>query len=210
MSGRRILPKLDQSRLLTASRWLVLFAFAGVSPDVFAHVPVAAQAGGFLSGLLHPVLGPDHLLAMVAVGLWGAILGRPLMLLLPLVFPMLMLSGAALALVGVSLPGAEYGIALSVLALGVAVASAWRPAAALALSLVAVFGAFHGYAHGTELPASADPVAYAAGFIIATGLLHGAGILLGLLWNRGGGRVLVRLGGAAIGAIGTWFLLMPA
>lgn len=179
---------------------------ASVSPLAWAHQAEGASAGGFLSGLLHPLVGADHLLAMLAVGMWGAILGRPLLFALPVVFPLLMLAGAGLGILGVALPRVEWGIAISVVALGLAIALAWRAPIALALALVGIFGVFHGHAHGTELPTSADPAAYAAGFILATGLLHLAGVAIGTLWNRTAGRSVVRSSGALIGAAGIWFL----
>lgn len=173
----------------------------------FAHVEVAAGGSGFIAGLLHPVLGPDHLLAMVAVGLWGAVLGRPLLVALPIVFPLLMLAGAALALAGVEIPRVEAGIAVSVVALGAAILFAWRAPTAVALALVGLFGLCHGHAHGTELPDSAAPAAYAAGFLLATGVLHLAGVALGLLWTQATGRRVLRATGALVSAAGVWFLL---
>lgn len=172
----------------------------------WAHVEQAGGGSGFVAGLLHPVLGPDHLLAMVAVGMWGAVLGRPLVLALPVAFPLLMLIGAALALLGIEVPAVETGIALSVLVLGLAIAFAWRAPLVVAVAVVGAFGVFHGHAHGTELPQSATPAAYAAGFLLSTGALHLAGIAIGLLWPNRTGRRIVQAGGAAIAAAGIWFL----
>ncbi|TFZ01306.1 HupE/UreJ family protein [Ramlibacter rhizophilus] len=193
----------------TSRSVLAALLLLAASAPLQAHELAAGSAGGFLAGLSHPVLGPDHLLAMVAVGLWGAVLGRPLVFALPVVFPGLMLLGAALGMAGVPLPQVERGIALSVLALGLAIAAAWRAPMAAALALVAIFGVFHGHAHGMELPGSADPVAYACGFLLATGGLHLAGILVGSLWHRRSGAWLVRGAGAAIGVAGAAFLLLP-
>jgi urease accessory protein len=164
------------------------------------------MAGGFLSGLKHPVSGLDHLLAMFAVGLWGAYLGRPLVVALPVIFPAVMVLGGLLGIAGVPIPPVEVGIALSVFLLGAAIAAAYRAPVWLACALVGVFGLFHGYAHGQELPTAADPVAYGLGFVLATGALHGAGILVGLLNARPGGRTLTRLIGGAIAVAGLWFL----
>lgn len=191
-------------------RLAAALSLAALCPSAWAHVSDGAGAGGFVSGLLHPVLGADHLLAMLAVGMWGAILGPPLLFALPVVFPMLMLAGAALGILGIALPVVEWGIALSVVALGLAIALAWRAPAVVALAVVGVFGIFHGHAHGTELPSSVDPAAYAAGFILATGLLHLAGIAIGTLWSRTGGRPVVRGSGALIGAAGVWFLVVAS
>ncbi|WP_236589777.1 HupE/UreJ family protein [Ramlibacter aurantiacus] len=167
----------------------------------FAHV---AQAGerGLVSGLLHPVQGLDHLLAMVAVGIWGAFLGAPLIWALPVVFPLLMVVGALLGMAGVPLPSVEAGIALSVALLGLAIVAAWRAPTAAALALVAAFGVLHGHAHGTELPEAASPAAYAAGFVIATGLLHLLGIALGQIERLPRGRAVLRGAGATMALAG--------
>ena len=163
-------------------------------------------AGGFQSGFLHPLSGFDHLLAMVSVGLWGAFLGRPLIVLLPVIFPAVMAIGGALGIAGVRLPPVEIGIALSVLVLGAMIAGAVRAPVWLACTIVAVFAVFHGYAHGKELPSAADPVGYSVGFVLCTGLLHVAGIGVGLLNDRPGGVVVTRGMGALIAATGVWFL----
>lgn len=194
--------KIERSILLAACvAGCLLLASAG---PAWAHDETGV-AGGFLSGVRHPVLGFDHLLAMVAVGLWGARLGRPLMINLPLLFPAIMVVGGLLGLLEVPLPSVELGIALSVVLLGTAVAAAYRPPAWVAYALVGVFGLFHGYAHGQELPAAASPAAYGLGFVTATGLLHGVGIALGLLRGRFGERV-TRTIGAAIALAGLYFL----
>lgn len=189
-------------------RTAAFFAFSAVSLTATA---VAAHdgtglAGGFISGFLHPLGGPDHMLAMVAVGLWGAILGRPLLLVLPVVFPLMMAAGGVLGILGVPIPPVEFGIALSVLVLGGAIALGWRARVWVAVLLVAGFAVFHGYAHGNELPSAADPVGYSVGFVFATGLLHLVGIGLGVLAERFGGLRLVRVLGGLIAAAGVWFL----
>lgn len=163
-------------------------------------------AGGFRAGFAHPLTGVDHLLAMVSVGLWGAFLGRPLVHLLPVVFPGMMVAGAMVGMYGLALPSIEGGIALSVLALGLCIACAWKAPAWAAVAIVAFFALFHGYAHGRELPAAADPVGYSTGFVLATGLLHVAGIALGLLHARPAGVVATRCLGGLIGAAGLYFL----
>ena len=166
--------------------------------------------GGFLAGFMHPVSGVDHLLAMVAVGIWGATLGRPLLLTLPIVFPMLMVVGGVLGIANVPLPYVEPGIAMSVVILGLAIAAAWRAPVAVAVAIVAVFGIFHGFAHGKELPEAAAPAAYAAGFVICTGLLHLVGIALGAIKTLPRGTQLLRASGALIAAAGVWILVgMP-
>jgi urease accessory protein len=163
--------------------------------------------GGFTSGFLHPLLGWDHVIAMVAVGLWGSFLGMPALWLLPVVFPLVMAFGGALGVMGVPLPAVEVGIALSAIALGSVVAAALRPPLWVAALLVGVFAIFHGHAHGTELPQAASPVAYSLGFVIATGLLHLGGIGIGLVTHWPAGRWAVRAVGAGIALAGLAFLL---
>ncbi len=173
--------------------------------------PAAAHSGegltgGFAGGFMHPLLGPDHIAAMLAVGLWGAFLGLPAIWILPIVFPLVMALGAILGIVGVPLPGIEIGIAVSALVLGSMVALAAKPHLAIAAILVGAFAIFHGHAHGTELPDGANALAYALGFVIATGLLHLAGIGFGLLTQYPGGRLAVRAAGGAIAIAGLVFL----
>lgn len=164
------------------------------------------SADGFSSGFLHPFLGLDHVVAMVAVGLWGAVLGAPALWLLPVVFPMVMAFGGALGVAGTLLPAVEVGIALSGMVLGLLVAFAVKAPLWVAAVIVGVFAIFHGHAHGTELPAAADPVAYAVGFVIATGILHLAGIAIGHLWSRPWGAWAVRGTGVVVAAAGAVFL----
>jgi urease accessory protein len=157
-------------------------------------------------GFTHPIFGFDHVVAMVAVGLWGAFLGQPAIWLLPVVFPLMMAFGGLAGVLGVPLPGVEMGIALSAVALGAMVALALRPPLWVAAMLVGAFAIFHGYAHGAELPESANPLAYGVGFVIATGLLHLSGIALGLLSRWPAGLQAVRIGGGAIACVGLYFL----
>ena len=163
-------------------------------------------AGGFVSGFEHPFTGPDHLLAMVSVGLWGAFLGRPLIYALPVIFPAVMVGGAVMGMLGVPLPRVEIGIALSVLVLGGCIALSLKAPVWAASLIVAAFAVFHGDAHGRELPSAADPIGYSVGFVFATGVLHVLGILIGFLNNRPGGVVATRSMGAVICGMGIWFL----
>jgi urease accessory protein len=169
--------------------------------------PQAGSAAGFLAGLQHPVSGLDHVVAMIAVGLWGAQLGAPAVWLLPVAFPMAMALGGFLGLVGVPLPGVELGIAASAVALGAMVALELRPPLWIAAGMVGVFAVFHGHAHGTELPAGASGLLYSAGFVVATGLLHAVGIALGLAHRWHAGRTALRVAGGAIAAAGVAFLV---
>jgi urease accessory protein len=163
-------------------------------------------AGGFLTGFEHPLFGLDHVVAMVAVGLWGAFLGAPALWLLPIVFPLVMAFGGAAGVAGIAVPYVETGIGASAVVLGLMVALALRPPLWVAAVLVGGFAIFHGHAHGTELPAAVDAVAYSVGFVVATGLLHLSGIALGLLARWRPGRLAVRAGGAAIALAGVSFL----
>lgn len=170
----------------------------------FAHT--GSGTGGFVGGFLHPVFGPDHVVAMVAVGLWGAFLGPPAIWLLPIVFPLVMAGGGVMGILGVPLPGVEIGIAISAIVLGLMVALAARPPLWVAAVLVGAFAIFHGHAHGAELPPGTDAVAFSVGFVVATGLLHLTGIAFGLLARWPAGRLTVRAAGGAIALAGLAFL----
>lgn len=180
--------------------------FMTLSSPAFAHAE-HGYGGGFASGFFHPILGWDHVAAMVAVGLWGAILGRPAIWILPVVFPIAMAFAAALGTMGVPLPFVETGIAASALALGLMILLGARPPLWAAAVLVGVFALFHGHAHGTELPRTANPFAYALGFVISTGLLHATGIVFGLLITLPWGKWAIRGGGALISLAGFGFLV---
>ena len=162
--------------------------------------------GGFVAGFMHPLSGFDHLLAMVSVGLWGAFLGRPLIYVLPVVFPLMMVAGAILGMFVPGTPPVEVVVALSVLVLGGCIALSVKAPVWAASLVVAVFAVFHGYAHGRELPSAADPVSYSLGFVLVTGLLHVSGICFGALNHRPHGVVATRGLGGVIAVIGAWFL----
>ena len=185
----------------------VLFAGLGLmmASPAWAHAQ-KGQAAGFLTGLLHPVSGLDHVLAMVAVGLWGAQLGAPAIWMLPVTFPMVMAFGGFLGLIGVRLPGVEIGIAASAILLGAMVAREARPPVWLAATLVACFAVFHGHAHGSELPAGQSGLLYSVGFVIATGCLHAAGITVGLIHRWNWGRIALRIAGLAVSGGGIFFM----
>jgi urease accessory protein len=186
-----------------AGRAVVAFVLLALpAASAFAHTQGEAPGAGFLDGLLHPLGGLDHVLAMLAVGMWGAQLGAPAIWLLPVAFPMVMALGGAAGIIGVPLPSVEIGITLSVLVLGSMIAFAQRPPLALAALIVAFFAVFHGYAHGIELPGQASAVPYSAGFVIATGLIHLTGIGIGFVIKLPHGSTLLRLGGGAIAAAG--------
>ena len=187
-------------------RTLAFAMLALVVPSIaLAHVR-GGEAIGFVSGLEHPVSGVDHVLAMVAVGLWGAQLGAPAIWLLPVTFPMVMAFGGMLGLLGVKLPGIEIGIACSAIALGLAVFLELRPSLWAAALLVGFFAIFHGHAHGTELPPGADGLLYSIGFVMATGTLHALGIAIGLVHRWPAGRMALRAAGAVVALAGVAFL----
>ena len=183
----------------------ILLAVLCAPAPLLAH-PRGGEATGFFAGLSHPVSGLDHVLAMIAVGLWGAQLGPPAVWLLPVTFPMVMAFGGTLGLLGVKLPGIEVGIALSAIGRGAAVLFEARPKLWIAAVLVGFFAIFHGHAHGTELPAGANGVLYSLGFVIATGLLHATGIGIGLIHRWPAGRTALRWAGAVVALAGLAFL----
>jgi urease accessory protein len=188
----------------SASRWVLGALLAVLASSAAAHAQPEAAAG-FLTGLLHPVSGLDHVLAMVAVGLWGAQLGAPAIWLLPITFPIVMALGGFLGLLGVPLPGVEVGIAASAVLLGAAVMTERRPPLAVAAALVGFFGVFHGHAHGTELPLGQSALLYSLGFVMATGCLHAIGIAIGAVHRWPSGRVVLRIAGGGVGLAGLFF-----
>src|SRR6478672_108727 len=175
---------------------------------VFAHQR-GGEAIGFASGFLHPISGLDHILAMVAVGMWGAQLGAPAMWVLPVVFPMVMALGGMMGLMGIKLPGIELCIALSAVALGFAVFREARPKLWIAAIIVGVFAIAHGHAHGTELPLGASGVLYSIGFVMATGLLHAVGIGIGVVHRWTAGRIALRVAGAVVAMGGAFQEAFP-
>jgi urease accessory protein len=187
-------------------RCLLSLALASLASPALAHSE-AGVAIDFMGGFMHPIFGPDHVIAMVAVGLWGAFLGAPAIWLLPVVFPLMMAVAGAFGVLGVPLPGVEIGIALSAIMLGTMVALAAKPPLWIAAVLVAAFAIFHGHAHGAELPVGADAVAFSMGFVVATGMLHVSGIAFGTLSHWPAGRIAVRAAGGVIALIGLAYLV---
>jgi urease accessory protein len=192
----------------SAAKWLLisipLVCMMMAGPAV-AHSE-KGEAIDFWSGFTHPLFGLDHVVAMVAVGLWGAFLGAPALWILPVVFPLVMAIAGAAGVFGLPLVGIETGIALSAIALGAMVAFAAKPPLWVAALLVGGFAVFHGYAHGAELPVGADAISFSMGFVIATGMLHLGGIALGSLSQWPNGRIAVRAAGGVITLIGFGFL----
>jgi urease accessory protein len=171
---------------------LAAASFAASTAPAFAHLD-SAEHGSLMAGFTHPLSGLDHILVMIAVGLWAAQIGGRALWVVPLAFVGTMAFGFALAIAGVHLPFVEPAILASVVALGLLVAMAVRLETAACAAVVGVFALFHGYAHGGELGA-AGALPFSAGFVIATALLHIAGIGLGLGVSRlSSGRIISRL-----------------
>lgn len=173
----------------------------------FAHTGAGA-ASGFAHGFLHPVGGLDHVLAMVAVGVFAAHLGGRALWLVPAAFVAMMALGGVAGAFSIPLPFVEIWIAASVLVLGLAVAFRWSLPAAAAMALVGFFAVFHGHAHGSEMPLDASGLSYGAGFLLATALLHGLGLAAGLAVGRTGkrSRLAVQAGGGAMALAGLGLL----
>jgi urease accessory protein len=171
---------------------------------LFALVPVLADAhpfhgrSGLVGGLTHPLMGLDHLLAMVAVGLWAVQLGGRALWVVPTTFVTLMAVGGVLGMSGVPLPMSGTGVLLSVMVLGVLISAAARLPLAVGAALVGLFAVFHGHAHGAEMPVGGSASGFALGFILATAMLHACGIALGLLARKQAAAPAIRFAGAAI------------
>ena len=182
---------------------LPLLAAAHTGADAGAH-------HGFTAGLLHPLTGTDHLAAMLAVGVWSALAARSVreMLWAPLAFAAMLLAGALAGLAGVSLPAVEPMIAASLLVIGLLAATRLRLPGPAAAALVGVFAAFHGIAHGTELAGDSGAAAAMAGMVLATVLLHAAGLAIG--WTLRHHAAWPRVAGAGVALFGTTLLLRLA
>ena len=179
-------------------------ALVVASTAAYAHTGVG-DTNGLIHGFTHPISGIDHILAMVAVGLFAAHLGGRALWLVPLSFVSMMVLGGALAMAGINLPLVEIGIGLSVVVLGIAVAFGFHIPAAAAMVLVGFFAIFHGHAHGAEMPDFTSGLEYGIGFVLATASLHalgiGMGLLIGRLSNTYGTRIL-RVTGSAMAVAG--------
>ena len=187
---------------------LVAAALVATAMPAFAHTGVGAH-GGLAAGFTHPLLGLDHLLAMIAVGLFAAARGGKALWLVPLAFVAMMASGGTLAMAGIQVPMVELGIALSVVVLGAAVALRLSLPVAGAMALVGAFALLHGHAHGAEIPAGASALTYAAGFVAATAMLHGIGIAIGMAAGYGSrrtGQWAVRSAGSVMALAGVGML----
>jgi urease accessory protein len=193
----------------STSTRLLISALASLVPGVaWAHAG-AGEAAGFAHGFFHPITGVDHVLAMVAVGVFAANLGGRALWAVPLTFVGVMALGGALGVGGAAIPFVEAGIAVSVIVLGAAIALRWKWPVVGAMALVGLFAVFHGHAHGAEMPIDASGYEYAAGFMIATALLHVVGIGIGLGLTKAGQRHaprMVQVGGGAMAVAGVGIL----
>ncbi|TCS38437.1 urease accessory protein [Paucimonas lemoignei] len=186
------------------TRAVVLLATLVFSGAALAHPGHAHDAHGAVAGMLHPLMGLDHLLAMLAIGIWAARLGGHARWLVPGSFVACMLVAAGLAMAGIDLPMMETGIALSVLLSGLLLALSVKVSPVAGMIVVACFAFFHGYAHGVEMPVMASPWLYAGGFTLTTAVLHGMGVLTGTALSRR--RWTLPAVGTAIAACGGWML----
>lgn len=191
------------NRLLQSFMALSLLALPGIAS---AHTEEGV-VGGFLSGFLHPIFGLDHVIAMVGVGILGAFLGTKARWTLPVIFPLVMAVGGAMGIVGIPLPYAEMGIALSGVVIGLLIAAGSKKLPLwVAGLLVGIFAIFHGHAHGVEMPGASNALSYAIGFVLATSLLHLAGICIGFLEKIRYGTAALRVIGLGIAVMGAGFL----
>jgi urease accessory protein len=188
---------------------LVLCLLLSLIPTtVYAHDGSNVPFGGFLAGLVHPVLGYDHFLAMLCVGILSAQIGGKAIWTVPATFVGVMAIGGALGLIGSGFQYIELGIALSLIILGIVIAAERKLALGVAMAAVGIFATFHGYAHGTEVPETAQPFLYALGFLTGTALIHILGVVIGdIARHYEHGKLILRGGGAVVAVIGVLFAI---
>ena len=194
-----------QNRYLKA--FLMAFLFAAIPGVAYAHDGTNLGLGGFLSGMVHPVLGYDHLLAMLSVGIISAQIGGRAIWTVPATFVSVMAIGGVLGLINIGLNVTELGIAVSLVILGLVIAAERKIPTLIVMIGVGFFAIFHGYAHGAEMPDTAEPFLYALGFLVGTALIHIAGVVIGDIsrhYERG--KVVLRVGGALIAVVGLLFI----
>jgi len=192
-----------------ALAFLTAAAAAVALPTIaFAH-PGVGQAHDLVHGFAHPLTGLDHVIAMLAVGVFAAQLGGRALWLVPATFITVMAAAGIAGMLGVMIPYVETGIALSVVVLGAVIAFAVRVPVAIAMAIVSLFAIFHGHVHGTEMPGSASGILFGFGFVAATAILHAIGIGFGVLVGRAaGGRQIAQLAGGAAVVVGAVFLVV--
>ena len=186
---------------------LLAFLFSTIPSVAYAHDGTNLGLGGFLSGIVHPVLGYDHLLAMLSVGMISAQIGGRAIWIVPSTFVSVMAVGGVLGLMNIGLNVTELGIAASLVILGLFIAAERRISILAVMIGVGFFAIFHGYAHGAEMPDTAEPFLYALGFLVGTALIHIAGVVIGDIsrhYERG--KIVLRVGGALIALVGLLFI----
>ena len=187
--------------------FLMALLFAAIPGVAYAHEGTNLGLGGFLSGIVHPVLGYDHLLAMLSVGIISAQIGGRAIWTVPATFVTVMALGGVLGLINIGLTATELGIAVSLVILGLVIAAERRIPILAVMIGVGFFAIFHGYAHGAEMPDTAEPFLYALGFLVGTALIHIAGVVIGDIsrhYERG--KIVLRVGGALIALVGLLFI----
>jgi urease accessory protein len=195
------------SRIKVLQSFILALTLAIVPGVAYAHDGTNLALGGFLSGLVHPVLGYDHLLAMLSVGILSAQIGGRAIWTVPATFVSVMAVGGLLGLIDIGLTATEFGIAVSLVILGSVIAAERRLSILVAMVGVGFFAIFHGYAHGSEVPETAEPFLYALGFLMGTALIHITGVVIGDIsrhYERG--KIILRVGGALIALIGLLFV----
>jgi urease accessory protein len=192
-----------------ALTFLAAAAVAVAAPTIALAHPGIGHAHDLVHGFAHPLTGLDHVIAMLAVGVFAAQLGGRALWLVPATFIAVMAASGIAGMMGVTIPYVETGIALSVLVLGAVIAFAVRIPVAIAMAIVGLFAIFHGHVHGTEMPESASGVLFGLGFVAATAILHAIGIAFGVLIGRAsGGRQIAQLAGGAAAAVGAALLVI--
>ena len=187
--------------------FLMALLFAAIPGVAYAHDGTNLGLGGFLSGIVHPVLGYDHLLAMLSVGIISAQIGGRAIWTVPSTFVTVMAIGGILGLMNIGLTVTELGIAVSLVILGLVIAAERRIPTLIVMIGVGFFAIFHGYAHGAEMPDTAEPFLYALGFLVGTALIHISGVVIGDIsrhYERG--KVILRIGGGLISLVGLLFI----
>jgi urease accessory protein len=176
---------------------LILCVMSLLSDSVLAHTGIG-DIDGFHAGFWHPIGGADHLLAMIAVGLWAAQMGGKSIWIMPTAFVTLMTLGGILAISGIHLPYVEEGILTSVLVLGILIAAALKFRLLISTGIIGSFALFHGHAHGAEMPLAIEAISYCIGFALSTALLHATGITSGFILHKLNIEKIVRWTGSAI------------
>ncbi|MFZ6742581.1 HupE/UreJ family protein [Undibacterium sp. JH2W] len=185
---------------------MLMFALSGILTPAFAHVSASHGVNGFEAGFLHPLMGMDHLLAILAVGIWAAQQRGRALWILPLTFPLTMLLGAWLDMQGIQIEGVEEGIAVSVLILGLLIAAAIKLPLFISVGLISVFALAHGYVHAREMAAGVSAIWFIAGLVLSTILLHICGLLAALTAKRFLTEKLNRVAGTGIAMTGLFFV----